>query len=294
MYHLINPKTKFAFVIGNPISHSWSPLLHNACFREFSMKGIYLPLCLNEVDLPKFLIKLKKIPCLGINITFPLKEKILPLLDQLDPSASQIGSVNTVVLRQGRFMGYNTDAKAFGMSLSELDHFKSKESRVLVFGAGGAARAILFQLGFMGVQSIGLSNRTLERAYELKKWFNNLFSNIKMECIPFQRKNISRALKNIDLIINTTSIGFTKKKISFPIDFQKVPRNVVLIDLGYPKERTLFWNLTLERYPKEHWFILDGLEMLINQAALSFSLWTGKDPPFSLMRKTIKKNWKGF
>jgi len=294
MLNLINQKTKFAFVIGNPISHSWSPPLHNACFHEFSMNDIYLPLCLNSVDLPKVLFKLKKIPCSGFNVTFPLKEKILPLLDQLDQGASQIGSVNTVVMRQGRFIGYNTDAQAFGISLSKLGLFKSKGSRVLVFGAGRAARAILFQLGVIGVKSIGLSNRTLERAYELKKWFHNIFPNIKLECIPFQRENISKAVKNIDLIVNTTSIGFAEKKVSFPIEFQKVSRRVILVDLGYPQERTLFWNLTRVRFPKDHWFILDGLEMLVNQAALSFSLWTGREPPFSFMRETIKKNWKGF
>ncbi|MFQ5686680.1 MAG: shikimate dehydrogenase, partial [Candidatus Scalindua sp.] len=276
IYHFknINKETKLYGIIGNPVSHSMSPAIHNASFTEKELNNVYVSLKVSNIG--AFIKEYRKIDFQGFSVTIPHKESVLPFMDDIEHTAKRIGAVNTIVRQDGKLSGYNTDCMAAVTALEcgvgkNGDTLNNK--RISIIGAGGAARAIAFGLKEKGCDII-IYNRTLERAEKLS-------NDVKCRFGRFEEINKLGS----DILINTTPIGM------FPdIDRTPVPQNVlkegmIVFDAVYnPIETRL-----LQDAKKRGCHTVNGLTMFINQAAEQFRLWTNIDPPVELMSKVVKE-----
>ena len=275
IYHFkeINEETKLYGIIGNPVSHSMSPAIHNASFIEKGLNNVYVPLKIANIG--AFMNECRKIDFHGFSVTIPHKESILPFLDDLDHTARKIGAINTIVNRNGKLTGYNTDCMAAVMGL-EYSMKEANETlnnkKVSIIGAGGAARAIAFGLKEKGCD-ITIFNRTTERAEKLSQ-------DVKCKFESFEEIH----KLNSDILINTTSIGMFPDVDQTPVSKNILKKDMIVFDAIYnPIETRL-----LRDAKKKGCHTVNGLSMFINQAAEQFRLWTNIDPPIELMAKVVK------
>ena len=276
IYHFkdINKETKLYGIIGNPVSHSMSPAIHNAAFTEKGLKNVYVPLKIANID--TFMKECREIDFQGFSVTIPHKESVLPLLDDLDPNARRIGAINTIVNRNGKLTGYNTDCMAavIGLecSLKETDETLNNK-KVSIIGAGGAARAIAFGLKEKGCD-ITIFNRTIERAEKLSH-------DVKCKFESFEEIHQIDS----DILINTTSIGMFPNVDQTPVSKDILKEGMIVFDAVYnPIETRL-----LREANENGCHTVNGLSMFINQAAEQFRLWTNIDAPIELMTKVVKE-----
>ncbi len=250
---------KFA-VIGNPIGHSLSPHLHNYVYNSLGIEANYEKLKIQINEIPSIIDDLRNGVLSGINVTIPHKENIMQYLDDINPRAKSIGAVNIVMKNGNKLFGNNTDWFGFTMSLkkNEID-VSGKE--VIVLGAGGAAKSILFALKQSGVKKIILLNRTLKNAEKLKDDI----------VYPLPLSDLGQTIKNDSIIINTTPIGMQSGQS--PLDLEFIHKNQILIDVIYTPFETAFLKLGKKIGAKT----LNGLDMFIYQALTSMDLWFGED-----------------
>ncbi|MCP4267447.1 MAG: shikimate dehydrogenase [Candidatus Brocadiaceae bacterium] len=270
----INKETKLYGIIGNPISHSMSPAIHNAAFAEKGFNNVYVPLKI--ADIGTFMKECRKIDFQGFSVTIPHKESVLPFLDDIDHTARKIGAINTIVNQSGKLTGYNTDCMAAVMgleySLKETDETLSNK-KVSIIGAGGAARAIAFGLKEKGC-NITIFNRTIERAEKLS-------NEVKCKFESFEEIH----KLDSDILINTTSIGMLPDINQTPVPKSILKEEMIVFDAVYnPIETRL-----LREANEKGCHTVNGLSMFINQAAEQFKLWTNIDPPIELMSKVVRK-----
>jgi len=276
IYHFndINKETKLYGIIGNPVSHSISPAIHNAAFKEKGLNNVYVPLKIANIC--TFMKECRKIDFQGFSITIPHKESVLPFLDDVDHTARKIGAINTIANQNGKLIGYNTDCMAAVMGL-ECSLKESNDTlnnkKVSIIGAGGAARAIAFGLKEKGC-NITIYNRTLERAEKLSHDVKCRFESLE-------------AIHNLDsdILINTTSIGMFPNVDQTPVSKNILKDGMVVFDAVYnPMETRL-----LRDAKEKGCHTVNGLSMFINQAAEQFKLWTNIDPPAELMSNVVKE-----
>jgi len=276
----INARTKVLCVIGHPIEHSMSPVMHNAAIKELILDYIYLAFDVPPKDLEKAVLGFKKYDMKGINITIPHKETIIQYLDQIEPLAEKIGAVNTIKNINGVLIGKNTDA--FGAKKALIDAgCKIKGKKVLILGAGGAARAIGFALS-EEIDEIFVCNRTEKRAFKLAKELED-----KMK-IPATGKDLSKEtlkslLNKADILINTTPIGTYPDVKKSPISKELLTDRLFVYDIIYNPLQTQFLKDASEIGCKT----LNGIDMFVNQGALAFEWWTDKKPNIILMKEKI-------
>ncbi len=276
IYHFkeINKETKLYGIIGNPVSHSMSPAIHNAAFAEKGLNNVYVPLKIANIG--AFMKECRKIDFHGFSVTIPHKESVLPFLDDLDHTARKIGAINTIVNKNGKLTGYNTDCMAAVMCLEyglKISNNTLDNKKVSIIGAGGAARAIAFGLKEKGCD-ITIYNRTLERAEKLS-------DDVKCKFERFEE--IHKHDSNI--LINTTSIGMFPNVNRTPIPENVLKKGMIVFDAVYnPIETTL-----LRDAKEKGCHTVNGLSMFINQAAEQFRLWTNIDPPVELMTNVVKE-----
>ena len=247
------------FVIGNPIDHSLSPKLHNHWFRENKIDAIYDKKKIDESDLKNVFSEFKEKKINGINVTVPFKKSVIPYLDKLSPEAEQTQSVNTIILIDDILVGYNTDISGFTKAIKDLN-FNMKGKKILILGAGGVVPSIIVALNKMNVSKILVSNRTKEKAEDLKSQFYNLDVLDWGDIIDF------------DVIINATSLGLNKESIN--LDFSKLANNKLFYDVIYNPEETNF----LKEGKKLGNKIENGKLMFVYQAFEAFKLWHGIEP----------------
>jgi len=276
IYHFkeINRETKLYGIIGNPVSHSMSPAIHNAAFSEKVLNNIYVPLKIADID--TFMRECRKMDFQGFSVTIPHKESVLPFLDDIDHTASKIGAINTIVNQNGKLIGYNTDCMAAVMglecSLKETGETLNNK-RISIIGAGGAARAIAFGLKEKGCD-ITIFNRTIERAEKLSH---------DVQCRFESFEEIHKL--DSDILINTTSIGMFPDVNQTPVPKNILKEGMIVFDAVYnPIETRL-----LREANENGCHTVNGLSMFINQAAEQFRLWTNIDPPKGLMSKVVKE-----
>ena len=247
-------------VIGNPIEHSLSPLLHNYWIRKNKINAIYEKEKLDRKDLGNLISKVKNKKIHGINVTVPFKKDIISHLENLTPEAENTQSVNTVYLDNNKVTGHNTDIDGFRFAIQDIN-FNVSEKDILIIGAGGVVPSIIYSLIKMKASQIILTNRTREKAENLK----NIFKNLKIIDWGETKKS--------DLIINATSLGLNvKDKIN--LDFSKVGDNKLFYDVIYnPKETNFLKNAKILGNKTEN-----GKKMFIHQAALAFNIWHGIQP----------------
>ena len=258
-------------VIGNPISHSLSPRLHNYWLKQNNISATYDKVKLEEDEIKEITKDIKKQKIIGCNVTVPFKKKVIPLLDKLSPEAEKTQSVNTIVFQKGNLIGYNTDILGFDKAIKDLN-FNMKDKRILILGAGGVVPSIVFALKKMDVLEITISNRTKQKAENLKVLFKDL--NI------VEWGNVSK----FDVVINATSLGLNKEKIN--LDFSSVGKNKLFYDVIYNPAETKFLKEGKELGNKTE----NGRTMFIYQASEAFKLWHGIEPEINFETLKLLKN----
>jgi shikimate dehydrogenase len=247
-------------VIGNPIEHSLSPKLHNYWIRNNNINAVYEKLRLDEKGLKSLIFKIKEKKIHGINVTVPFKKTVIPYLDQLSVEAESTQSVNTIYLNNNKIIGHNTDIDGFKLGI-KYSKFDPVNKKILILGAGGVVPSIIFALNKMKVSEITISNRTKEKAKNLKKLFKNLVI-ADWGVIP-----------DFDMIINATSIGL-KIEEEINLDLSKVGRNKFFYDVIYNIKETKFLKAGKQLGNE----VENGKLMFIYQAFSAFSVWHGIQP----------------
>lgn len=256
-----------ACVIGFPIKHSRSPLIHGYWLKSLGINGAYEKLEVSPSDLPSFLRGLPDSNYVGCNITLPHKETATTLVDQLDERAKKTGSVNTVYVRGRKTYATSTDGQGFVANiLWRLPDYDFAGKRVLILGAGGSSRAIIDELLRSGVREINLANRTVSRAEAVAESFEASISTLAL-------KDVASVLPAIDLLINTTSAGIADDS-SLNVDFASLPKSAVVTDINYVPLVTPF----LQGAMAQGLTTVPGLGMLLHQAVKGFELWFGVQP----------------
>ncbi len=284
----ITGKTEICGVIGDPIEHTMSPVMHNAAFKKLGIDDVYLPFRVVKEELNEAIRGMRALNIRGFNVTIPHKVAIIPLLDKLDFLAERIGAVNTVVNDDGILSGYNTDGTGFLQSM--LEHgIEPKEKNIVILGAGGASRALSFTLAERGGNLVIL-NRLLEFewAEELAQKLAHTFKR-EVKALELDERNLSKALEGADILIHATNVG-----MSPDFDETLVPRkllrpDLVVFDIVYNPIRTRL----LREAEEAGAMTVGGLNMLAWQGVMAFEKWTGQKPPFELMREEAARVLEG-
>ena len=257
-------KKKFA-IIGNPITHSLSPVLHNFWCKKYKIEAEYSLLEVGEQDLNDVVNKIRDKKISGLNVTLPYKQKIIPFIDQLINDAKHTNSVNTIYLNEDNvIVGENTDV--YGLQAAYLKEITdTKKKKALVIGAGGVSPSVIFSLKKSKIQDISVVNRTHEKSIFLKKNFN--FLKI------LEWKDLKNEIKNYDIIFNATSLGL-KNGNDFEFDFKNVKENLIYIDTIYNPLETKTLRFLKENKIKT----FNGLDMFVYQGQKSFYLWNKINP----------------
>jgi shikimate dehydrogenase len=267
---------KWYAVIGDPIAQSMSPGMHETWFTDNRTDATYIPVHVTTDRLREAVEGLKNLGCSGWNVTVPHKSAIIPFLHQLDASAEQMNAVNTVhVLEDGTLVGSNTDGKGFVRSLEEAYGEQCKDKKVLIIGAGGAARGIAFALHFAGYGPIFFTNRTLEKAEQLA---TNLSNSIVLSVAEAEL-----SLSEFGLIVQTTSVGMNFAKKGMPLNPGNLSEGTVVADIIYNPLETEFLTEARKRGART----LNGVGMFVHQGALAFETWTDIRPETGLMIEKI-------
>lgn len=285
---LITGKTSLVGLIGWPVEHSLSPIMHNAAFAEVGCDFAYVPLPVQPQHVEQALRGLLALNFVGSNVTIPHKQAVMRYLDELSQAARLTGAVNTVHIHQGKFFGYNTDAYGFLESLREAG-CDPKGVRAAVLGAGGAARAVVYALARAGADSIIVLNRTSERAAFLVDDLSEAFPASRMSFELLTNQALVRLDQLVELVVNTTSVGMYPRVDSspWPVDVPMSPP-MTYCDLVYNPLETIFLRQARQAGAKT----IDGLGMLIHQAAFGFEKWTGQPAPLEVMRQACLSRLK--
>ena len=264
-------------IIGHPIGHSISPVFQQAALDAIGFDGTYQAWDVAPDGVGEFVDGLRAPGTLGINVTVPHKEAVIPFLDEVDDWASTAGAVNTIVNRGGRLAGHNTDGIGFLRALREGADFEPRGRDVLVLGAGGSARGVVYALARAGVAQMFIANRTLERAQRLAAL--SIDSGAAAESLELSQAG--EAAREVALIVNCTSMGMVHgpDETGTPLSAASIPSSVLVNDLVYnPLETPL-----LREAARAGASTLGGIQMLVYQGAASFEMWTGQDAPVPVM-----------
>ena len=282
----IDGYTRLAAVVANPIKHSISPFIHNSAFEATNTNGVYLAWEVGATDLAETVANIRRYQMYGINLSMPYKEQVIPYLDQLSEEACLIGAVNTVVNREGTLIGYNTDGKGFFKSLPS---FKISRKKLVLLGAGGAAKAILAQAILDGVSQISVFVRSssmgktrpyLEKIQNATEFRVDLFA---LEDIQELQDSITKA----DLLVNATSVGMDGSSQPIPTSIV-LPEKLMVADVIYQPFETPFLKWARNQGNQS----INGLGMLLYQAAEAFELWTGKEMPTDQIWELLKQKYQ--
>ncbi len=273
--------TRLFGVIGTPINHSLSPAMHTAAFRALKLDALY-----TTFDVPvRFLTPILRALVLsgveGLNVTVPLKEAVLPLLDRLDPTAQAIGAVNTIVIRHRQTVGYNTDGVGFRRALTELV-VPLGPLRTVLLGAGGAARAVGWELTRQPGSVLTIANRHLARAQRLARWLTRLHPKAVVRAVSLDGVTVGEA----DLLVNATTVGMQASD-RCPMDPAMLTPWVRVYDLVYQRETAL-----VRAARRRGCMAANGRSMLLYQGAESFRLWCHRQPPLEAMRHALAEALK--
>jgi shikimate dehydrogenase len=272
---VIGGSTRVAAVLGHPVRHARSPALHNAAYRALGLDAVYVALEVAPADLPRALAGVAALGLLGVNLTVPHKEAALALCDELDEVARASGAVNTVVVRDGRLHGTNTDVIGFERSLEET--LGGVPARAVVLGTGGAARAVVVALARRGAE-VRVIGRDPARA-------RDLLSIGAHETAPWTSPALAAALDEADLLVDATSMGLSAEAeaaVPVPVPLERLPAGATVATLVYHRRTAL-----LAAAAARGLRTFDGGGMLVHQAARALTLMTGREAPLEVLRATL-------
>ena len=282
----IDGYTRLAAVVANPIKHSISPFIHNSAFEATNTNGVYLAWEVDATELAETVANIRRYQMYGINLSMPYKEQVIPYLDQLSEEACLIGAVNTVVNREGTLIGYNTDGKGFFKSLPS---FKISKKRLVLLGAGGAAKAILAQAILDGVSQISVFVRSssIEKTRPYLEKIQNA-TGFRVDLFALEDvQDLQDSITQADLLVNATSVGMDGSSQPIPTSIV-LPEKLLVADVIYQPFETPFLKWARNQGNQS----INGLGMLLYQAAEAFELWTGKEMPTDQIWELLKQKYQ--
>jgi shikimate dehydrogenase len=280
----ITGKTRLLGVIGHPIGHSLSPLMHNAALTELGENYVYVAFPIKPDDLATAIAGLESIGVVGFSVTIPHKQTIMPFLSQITPTAKLVGAVNTVWWSEQGWQGTNTDVEGFVAPLTGLNQDWQKVNPV-VLGNGGAARSVVVGLAQLGCPEIQIVGRNLEKLEAFKNSWSRADFNSELSVYPWQA--LAELIPSTTLLINTTPLGMTPHLEQSPVEedlMQGLSSSAITYDLIYTPRPTRF----LQQAADQGATIIDGLEMLVQQGAAALRLWLQKPVPVDTMRQALR------
>jgi len=277
-YEMINSETKIMGVIGHPIVQSKSPIMHNAMLQKLGLNMIYAAFDVEPDRLEQAILGVKAFHMPGLNVTIPHKVEVMKYLDHLSEEAQAVGAVNTIVNQNGKLIGYNTDGEGYVRSLVEETGVQLKGKKVAILGAGGAARAISHAISQHEIGQMMIVNRDIEKANQLKKVIHHQVENEVMGYDQF-----SAFIKEVDIIVNTTSVGMYPDLSKSLIPKKWIKPHHLVSDIIYnPLETKLLKDARLQGAKTHH-----GIGMFVYQGVIAFEKWTGIVPDPEWMRKVV-------
>ncbi len=287
---MITGKTQILGVIGDPIQHSLSPVMHNAALAAMGLDYVYVPFHIHVKDLEQGLQGLQAIAVQGFNITIPHKQTIIPLLAGITPLAEAVGAVNTVWRdSDGHWQGTNTDVEGFVTPLFAYPRDWATQNAIIL-GVGGAARAVVAGCAQLGLRSLHVLGRNPDKLQAFQQsWINSPIS-VQFKIHPWEA--LAEVLADADLIINTTPLGMHPQVDSSPLsdaDAARIKSSAIAYDLIYTPSPTRF----LQQAKKEGAEILDGLDMLLYQGAAALKQWVKQEVPIDVMRNALRQHLAG-
>jgi len=279
---LYTGKTQNLGLIGFPVEHSLSPVMQNAALLKAGLDYAYIAMPVQPKSLPNAVAGIIALGFRGFNVTIPHKVKIMSLLDTIDENARMIGAVNTVVIEQGKLAGYNTDSIGFIVALKK-QNFVIEHKKAALLGAGGAARAIIWGLISNKIQQIVIGVRNIEKVKPLVEEFKSF---IDIQLFHWEDPVFQEKLGSVDLLINTTPLGMYPKVDESPVvNWQYIKKDTFVYDIIYTPQETKF----LAAAKKHGNQTLNGEQMLVEQGAAAFELWTKQRPHTHIMTEELQK-----
>ncbi len=279
----LNGETRIVGVIGWPVRHSLSPPMHNAAFAALGLNWAYVPFAVRPEYVGAAMEAIRALDLAGLNVTIPHKPAVLPFLDELGPEVQALQAANTIIHREGRLIGRNTDGEGFLRSLGEIGGHPQGRIVALI-GAGGSARAVGLAVCQAGAARLRIVNRTVEKAEALAALLQNLAPSCDVAAIGLHSEKAQQAVWEADIVIDSTSVGMYPHTHEPPVVPEEwLHEGQIVCDLTYnPRLTTL-----LKAAQKKNARTLDGTGMLIHQGAIAFEYWTGKPAPVEVMRQAL-------
>ncbi len=277
---IISARTGLCGLIGDPVEHSMSPVMHNAAFRQLDLDYVYAAFRVKKEAVGKAIDGMRALNIRGLNVTIPHKMAVIPFLDGVDALAEKIGAVNTIVNDGGVLRGYNTDSAGFLRAMGEKG-IEPKGKNIAILGAGGASRAISFILVENGANLTILNRRQgLDRAEVLAARIAKT-SGKKVTALELNRENLARVLARADMLVNATSVGMSPGIDQTPVEADQLRPNLIVYDIVYNPMKTRL----LREAEAAGAETIGGLDMLVWQGAVAFEMWTGHKAPAGLMKQ---------
>jgi len=274
----ISGKTRVCAIIGDPVEHSLSPVMHNAAFKELGLSLVYVAFTVTTKELKTAISGARNLGLRGLNVTMPHKNAVMNYLYEIDSTAKSIGAVNTILNNQGKLVGYNTDGVGAMIALQENGVYP-EEKKLLLLGAGGAAKAIAYQAA-QDVDELVILNRTPEKAKKLAELLRKSFGN-KVKGGTLSSEVLEEELETTDILVNATAVGMHPDVNSSPVPSNLLRRDLCVMDIIYnPLETRLVMDAKAAGAN-----VVSGIEMLIYQGAVAFEIWTNCPAPVEVMRK---------
>ena len=279
----ITGKTKIVGVIGDPVEHSRSPQMHNAAIAELGLDYVYVPFHIQPDALAAAIEGFKAINAVGLNVTLPHKQAVIPLLDEISREVELIGAVNTLIFEDGRIKGDNTDGSGFLEGMRETGFELHQGEAALVIGAGGSARAVIVALSSIGLETIFIANRTLSKATKLAEDLSDAIDT-SIYGIGLDAPQLADVVHSAALVVNTASVGMDISKPPL-INAEWLRPQTAVYDIVYTPPETRLLLAAAER----GCHTIQGLGMLLHQGAIAFEKWTGVAPPVKTMKRALQQ-----
>ena len=287
-WHEVDPAIRLG-VFGDPVQHSLSPEMQNAALKHCKIDMQYARFHILPDELREATDLIRKLEFIGVNLTIPHKISALELLDVADENAKRVGAVNVVKVEGGKLRGFNTDGRGFARAIREEFSVDLRDLRVMLLGAGGAARAIALQCAKENCERLVIANRSFEKAQKLADELRDFFTGPKvlgpvarLQAIPLEEAAIRFQIGNVDLVVNTTPVGLNRGDAS-PIPARLLAPHLMIYDTIYSAERTPLLSAAVEAGARG----ANGLSMLLHQGALAFEIWFQREAPIDVMRKAL-------
>ena len=282
---MIKGDTRVVGIIGDPVEHSLSPIMHNSAFRHLNMNYVYVAFKVRKEALREAIEGVRALDMRGVNVTIPHKISVLSFLDWLDENAEKIGAVNTIVVDEGVLRGYNTDGVG-GLKALVEEGVNVEGMKVVLLGAGGAARALAYTFAPLASEIVIL-NRTVRKALSLASELEREGWNARGGGLS--ESVLGRELRDADLLVNATSVGMHPNVEESPVPSNLLRSDMAVFDIVYNPVETRLLRDARRVGAKT----VDGVGMLVNQGAIAFKLWTGVEPPRDVMREPVVKALHG-